>query len=465
AFDKKTGQTMWVSSPGARPYDTTYSPPVLASVNGQRLLIAGGGDGAVHALKPQTGEPVWRYEMAKRGVNTGVVMNGNIAIVTHSEENLDSNEMGLIAAIDASAKGNLTAASVRWGVKGFQGGFSSPILDGDRILQVDNGANLFAFDAGTGKTLWQHNLGTIQKASPVYGDGKIYVGSENGKFFILRARNDRAEVLDEDWLGSEAKPEAILASVAVSRGRIFLASMEALYSFGRKTSGAIPAPALAAVESAPADAAVAHVQVVPTEQILKPGGKVQFRARLFDDKGRFIKESPAAWSLDQLQGTIQDGVFTASSAPAQAGQVKAAVGNVTGAATLRVMRAVPWSESFDGNAVPREFVNATGKFAVREVEGNKVLVKLADNPFTKRARVFMGPSDLANYTVQADVLATERRRQMGDAGVVAQRYALVLFGNHQRIELQPWQPETTRTVQKPFPWKSNTWYRMKLRVE
>ncbi|HUG44517.1 MAG TPA: serine/threonine protein kinase, partial [Acidobacteriota bacterium] len=55
--------------------------------------------------------------------------------------------------------------------------------------------------------------------------------------------------------------------------------------------------------------------------------------------------------------------------------------------------------------------------------------------------------------------------QMGDAGVVAQRYALILFGNHQRMELQPWQPETERTVTVPFPWEPDTWYRLKLRVE
>jgi hypothetical protein len=92
-------------------------------------------------------------------------------------------------------------------------------------------------------------------------------------------------------------------------------------------------------------------------------------------------------------------------------------------------------------------------------------VKLADNPFTKRARVYMGPSTWSDYTVEVDVRAIERRRQMGDAGVIAQRYALVLFGNNQRIELQPWQPNTARTVTAPFAWKPDTWYRVKLRVE
>jgi hypothetical protein len=54
---------------------------------------------------------------------------------------------------------------------------------------------------------------------------------------------------------------------------------------------------------------------------------------------------------------------------------------------------------------------------------------------------------------------------MGDAGVVAQRYALILFGNSQKLELESWQPETARTVRTPFAWKADTWYRIKLQVE
>jgi hypothetical protein len=49
--------------------------------------------------------------------------------------------------------------------------------------------------------------------------------------------------------------------------------------------------------------------------------------------------------------------------------------------------------------------------------------------------------------------------------VIAQRYVMMLFGNAQRVELQAWQPETTRTISVSFPWKGDTWYRMKLRVE
>ena len=466
AFDKKTGSTVWVSSPGGRPFDTTYSAPVIANVNGTRLLIEGGGDGAVHAIKAATGEPVWRFDMSKRGINTGVVMNGNTVIVSHSEENLETSEMGLLAAIDATGKGPLGKANVKWSIPGFQGGYSSPLLDGDRVYQVDNGANLFSFDVNTGRHLWKQNLGTIQKASPVLGDGKIYVGTENGKFYILKPHADRCEVLSEVQLGTDQQPDAIYASAAISDGRVFFNTLDNLYCIGKKNKQ----PGKASAEPAVTLGPPAHVQIRPAELMLKPGEKVSFKARLYDAQGHFLKESEAAWTLEQLKGAVgNDGVFTAASEPLpQAGQVKATVGGISGVSRLRVIPPLPWSEDFEkfaGDAPPAQWVNTTGKFQIRNVEGNKVLVKLADNPFTKRARAFMGPATWSNYTVQTDVLATEKRRQMGDGGVLAQRYALVLFGNHQRLELQSWQPETTRTALKDFAWKSNTWYRMKLRVE
>jgi outer membrane protein assembly factor BamB len=467
AYDKATGTSVWISSPGGRPFDTTYSPPVVADVEGTgRLLMAGGGDGTVHAIKVWTGEPVWKFYMSKRGVNTGVVLNDNTAIVTHSEENLDTNEMGLIAALDARSKGDLTKKDLKWSKVGFQGGFSSAIADGDRLYQVDNGANLHAFDINTGKSLWQQNLGTIQKASPVLADGKLYVGSENGKFFILRPGQEKVEILDEDQL---PEGEQIIASPAVSNGRIYLVTSDNIYCIGTKKT-VTPNPSFAANMKAPAGATVAHVQVVPAEVVLKPGDKVNYKVFSFDANGRLIgPASGAQWSLEGLKGAVASATYTAPSEPeGLAGNVVATVNGVKGVARVRVLTPMPFQENFDSlaaGAVPPTWINTLGKYAVRDIEGAKVLVKLADNPATQRARSYIGPTDWSNYTVEADIRGVEKRRQLGDAGVVAQRYNLVLFGNHQRLELQSWQPETQRTVSAPFAWKGDVWYRMKLRVE
>ena len=344
------------------------------------------------------------------------------------------------------------------------------MLDGDRLYQIDNGANIAAFDVNGGKQLWLKNLGTIQKASPVLADGKLYVGTENGKFYILKPSATGCEILDEDQLGTEAQPEAIIGSAAVSNGRVHFASDSGLYAIGKKTNHSSSHTNVTPVGSTVSSQPATFVQVVPTELMLKPGGKVNFRVRLFDAQGNFIREEPAAtWSLDQLKGTVENGHFTASTdAVAQAGLVKATVGGISGTASVRVFPPLPWSETFDSYAeksLPPTWVNTTMKFAVRDQNGNKVLAKLTEgSSLLSRARAYIGPSDWSNYTVEADVNATTKRRQQGDAGVIAQRYCLTLFGNSQMLHLEPWQPEIHRTKSVPFAWKPDTWYRLKLEV-
>jgi hypothetical protein len=214
-----------------------------------------------------------------------------------------------------------------------------------------------------------------------------------------------------------------------------------------------------------------HLQVVPTELWLTPGQSVKLRARLFDDKGRFLREEPAAaWSLDGLKGTIANGAFTVVNEPGeQAGSITATAAGLTGQARARVVRPLPWKETFDayadGAAPPGWSIVAGSQLAVATLDGQKVLQKAPLDTLLKRARVFIGPTTWANYTFQADVRATERRRQMGDVGITAQRYSLVLYGTSQRLKLEPWEPETARTATVPFAWKPDTWYRLKLRVE
>lgn len=462
AFNKKNGSLIWVGETTGRPFDTTYAPPIIGEVEGMRLLISGAGDGAVYAIKLGTGEVVWKHEMSKRGLNAGVVINNNTVVVSHSEENLDTNEMGLLAGIDIRSRGIVAREQLRFRITGWQGGVSSPVLDGDRVYQIDNGSNLFAFDAHTGRTLWQLNLGTIQKGSLLIADGKLYAGTENGKFFILRPRADRCDVLSEVALGTAQAPEAIIASPAVSNGRLFITSMDATYAIGSKPPGkSSPPPARPAVKPGKP----AWLQVVPAEVLLRPGETAAFTARLFDEKGNFVRETPADWAAGNNAVSIAAGSLKAGPAAA-AGVLKAAAEGLTGEARFRVIAPPPYEENFETlSATPAYWINATGKTAVRELDGAKVLVKLADNPFTKRARMFIGPSSLSAYTVEADVRMVDKRRQIGDAGIVAQRYQLTLFGNNQKLELQSWQPDLSRTVVRDYTIAGDTWYRLKLRVE
>ena len=476
ALDKRTGDVVYVSNPGGRPYDTAYASPLIATINGMRLLIAGLGDGAIHAIKPQTGEKVWSFVASKRAINTGVVVKNNSVLISHGDENTDGNTLGLLASIDGSQTGDLK--NTQWAVKGIEFAFSPPLIDGTRLYQIDGGSTLRAYEIERGTALWDLALGTAQKAPPVMADGKIYVGNDNGKFFIIRPHVDKGEIISTVELplstnsccSSEGTPQQILAGVAISRGRIFIVSTDAVYAIGSRRA---TSPAGFAVDE-PAvrgEGAPAYLQVSPTEMVLTPGQSVKLTARLFDDKGRFLRDEPAAqWSLDGLKGTVAAGAFTVANDPVEsAGLIKATVGTLTGQARARVVHPLPWKESFDSYAdaaVPAGWVNATaGKISVTTLDGQKVLQKTPDDTIFMRVRAFIGPTNWSDYTFEADVRASTKRRQMGDLGITAQRYTLVLYGNSQKLKIEPWEPETTRTVTVPYSWKPDTWYRLKLRVE
>src|SRR5262249_54529745 len=324
-------------------------------------------------------------------------------------------------AIDISAKGAISKTSnqdkIKYALTNYQLGPSSPVIEGNTLYAVTAESSLHAFNLPDGKPLWEKKLGTIQKASPVFEDGKLYVGTENGKFYILKPGPTGCEVLDEDQLGpveqvqlkSEegdeliAANEQILASAAVSRGRVYLVSTKAIYCIGKKAPSPALPPVRTEIEKAAPDAAAAYVQIVPADLVMQPGQTAKFKVRLFDNLGRFIREEQnASWSMDGLKGSAQGTQFTADGSGVQAGMLKAAVGGATGVTRIRVIPSPPMAENFDAipvDGVPRYWISAGNKYNVKEIEGNKVLVKGPNPPIFKRTRSLFGPISWSNYSV------------------------------------------------------------------
>ena len=481
ALDKRTGDVVYVANPGGRPYDTAYASPLIATINGMRLLIAGLGDGAIHAIKPQTGEKVWSFPAAKRAINTGVVGQRDDASSSRTATRTSrATELGLIAVHrriadrrhqddEVGAQGN--RVRILLAADGRHASLSDrQQLDAEGVRHRDRQAS-----CGT------QPLGTAQKAPPVLADGKIYVGTDGGKFFIVRPLADRAEVLSEVELpnstnsccGSEGTPEQILGGAAVSRGRIFFVSSDAVYAIGSKqATSPYGIRRGRSRRRRPAQGAPAHLQVSPTELVLTPGQTVKLRARLFDDKGRFLREeTAAAWSLEGLKGTVAERRVHGGERSGRAGRIDQGHGRRLDRPGARARRA---PAAVEGN--------------VRLVRGRRRARRDGSMPWPDRCRWRRSTdrrccrrrrstrsssasarssarSTWSNYTFEADVRAAERRRQMGDVGITAQRYSLVLYGTSQRLKIEPWEPETARTVTVPFAWKADTWYRLKLRVE
>ena len=499
ALDKRTGVPVWWS-PMLPSRGTFYSIPIVAVINGQRLMLTGASDGGLHAFKVRTGELVWSHPLGARAINAGPVVDGNLVYACHGEENEDTNEQGRVICVDAS---KIVAGKPKlvWKVDGIKAGFETPIILDGRLYVCDDKARLFCLDSKTGKQHWSKKYGLSARGSPVWADGKIYVCEVASKFHILKPGDKKCDELYTQFFPSQDGGSVVElnGSPAVANGRIFFNTRDELICIGKKDHVATPVVTPPPPEEAAPEATPAHLQIVPTDVVLAPGESVTFEARLFDKNGRFIKKSAATWSLPAptppppapgappapaapagtppaapppLAGTISaEGEFKAAPAPpGQQGTVMAKIGDLTGQARVRVTPKMPFAQNFERiplGRVPSGWVNCMGKFVVVKHDGVNVLKKLANNPnpLVARAYAYIGMPSLSNYTIEADLLGTQVKNDLPDMGIINSRYSLVLDGNKQVLRLMSWEalPRVDKGV--AFKWKANTWYHMKFTVE
>lgn len=504
AMDKNTGEVVWFNGTSPLPDDTTYCTPVISVIDGQALMIFGSGDGGLHAFQPRTGKPVWKYDFSRRGVNTSPVVVDGVVYCGHSEENLDNTSMGAIAAIKGSIKGlppeepapapkpaaappapapgaapappplppvklgrNITKTNTLWFKKEIGIGKCSPVVVDGRVYALDDSGGLYVFHAADGKQIGKkQKLGTMMRASLIYGDGKLYACSVDGRFYVLKPSEKGCDIVHRLRL---PQGEEVYGSPIISHGRIYLPTTASLYCIGDKEAknSIGDAQPLAAETPVSNDPKPALVQVVPVEALAKPGEKVQFEVRLFNANGQFLKRSQAEYSVDKNGTITSDGDYMAdSSAQHTASVVTAKVGDLKGTARVRIIPDLPWSFDISDGEVPLPWVGARYRHIVRELDGDKVMVKITTIPKGTRSQSWMGRPDLHDYTIQADVRGAIRGDKLPDIGLIAQRYTLDLRGVEQELQIRSWTSQLRRFSKSvPQKWDPDKWYTLKFRAE
>ncbi len=103
----------------------------------------------------------------------------------------------------------------------------SPLLYGGRLFMVKNGGILSCLDAKTGALHFQERLdaGGPYYASPVAGDGKVYMASARGVVTTLEAGKELKVLSSTDL------EERIMASPALLGGTVFIRTETHMYAF------------------------------------------------------------------------------------------------------------------------------------------------------------------------------------------------------------------------------------------
>ncbi len=490
AFDKKTGECVWISTPGDTPLDNSFSFPVVEDRGGKRVFYAETGCGHVVCIDLRTGDPLWRYRVATGAANASVVLAGDTLVSVHGGENLDASTIGRMVALQVPAeprpgeKGavELGQDAERWRLD-LEAFSSSPVLgglgglSGNRVYMTDEDGQLCAIDLEQGTLLWKEKLAPDQvHASPLWADGKLYVPFNNGTFCIVRPTDEKPEVLDREQLEGNC-----LGQPAVANGRLYVHTTGELYCFGTgkpaqaSGPGERPAREPAVRVAGPA----VRLQVIPADVTVRPGETLRFRARGLDAHGLTTAETPqATWATELGLARQADGSWlVAKDARPAAGVVVATAGALKAESRVRIVPALPFRLDFESIALdqgggadaPEKWGNPPGfilssrmKWDVREKDGSQVLARVIDNPLFQRTMTVFGHPDDRAYTMQVDVLSDGTRRSMSSAGLVHQRYLIELKGNHQELEVSS-NVESLK-VSVPFAWQPGTWYTLKTHV-
>ena len=500
AFNKSTGAPVWASTPGVAPKDSSFSTPVLANVDGRRVFYAGTGDGNVVCVDVRTGQALWRFQSSQGGVNASVVIHDGVLVSIHGKENIDAAEEGRMIGLKLPTKlpapgepqtilkdKDLTLANGKdWELwrHPFAMFTSSPVLANGRVYQVTKTGVLVCVEAKTGKLIFSQKLNNEQiHSSPLYSEGKLYIGFPNGRFLVVKPNDDGVEILSETELEG-----GILGSPVAWNGKVYIHTMSKLYVFG-KASGEQPKATLPAAPAKPADSKAVALQIVPGDILLKPGEKLNLTVNTIDQYGNVVESGvkadfekfiPATAKVKtQMNASVANNAITADAGNvSSAGAFKAtAAGGLTGLLRGRILPQIPYEQDFEGYDLtvdhpadgvkyafpPLAWTGARLKWEVRDLDGNKVFRKTLDRVLFQRAITIFGDPTSSNYTVQADLMTDGNRRIKGNVGVINQRYFITLIGNQQILEVSSNHERVKESV--PFKWSPNQWYTLKSRVD
>ncbi len=132
-----------------------------------------------------------------------------------------------ILAINPNLRRDTAANNIAWREKRHVPFCCSPLIAGGRVYSLKDGGILTTLNAKTGAVGKTGRVfGTDDYyASPVFGDGKVYMASEEGKVTVVSAE-DRWKTLH-----TVAFEEGIYATPALVDGKIYLRTVAALYCF------------------------------------------------------------------------------------------------------------------------------------------------------------------------------------------------------------------------------------------
>jgi len=257
-LDKKTGKLLGeeASEISKRIFHCNWASPAYGEIGGKSQVFFGAGDGFCYGFDPAPGKAkdgldilkeLWRFDcnppehkLNKEGkpfkypdaqgpsecITTPVFYKNRVyASVGQDPEHGDG--VGALSCIDATKSGDASKSGLVWRYK--IGRSISTVSVADGLLYVaEYSGKVHCLDADTGKAHWVHDTQAHIWASTLVADGKVYVGAEDGAFWVLAAGKEKKVIHKAEF------PSPVYASAIAANGVLYVQTHTHLYAIAKK---------------------------------------------------------------------------------------------------------------------------------------------------------------------------------------------------------------------------------------
>jgi outer membrane protein assembly factor BamB len=247
----------------------TWASPALGEVGGRRLIFFGGGNGVCYAfdalkeLRPSNPDIeslrcVWRFDcdptapkenihryMGNRRESPSNIKampmfyDGRVYVTVGGDIWWGKNQAWL-KCIDASPMGDITHTGLLWSYPLKPHCCSTPSIHDGLLYVADCGGKVHCLDAQTGHPYWVHDARGEIWTSTLVADGKVYIGTRKGDFWVLAAGKEKRV------LSSLHLEDPVVSTAVAANGTLYVGTMTRLYALQQGAHGTPPPPLSAA---------------------------------------------------------------------------------------------------------------------------------------------------------------------------------------------------------------------------
>jgi len=259
-FDKRTGAYLARDAEHIAPniFHCTWSAPSFGVVNGKPLIFFCGGNGIVYAFEaldtnapPRSGslqtlkkvfqfdfdpsgpkENVHRYTSNRREGPSNiygmpVFLDGRLYVAGGGDIFWGKNEAWL-KCINATGSGDVTPTAQIWSATLDKHVLSTPAIVDGVVFIADCGRKMHCLDVATGSSIWTHDIKGDAWASPYVADGKVYLGTRSGAFYVFAASREKRLLFETDL------HVPISATTTAANGVLYVATMSELIAVAER---------------------------------------------------------------------------------------------------------------------------------------------------------------------------------------------------------------------------------------